>query len=125
MDRVIGYALARRIHLTASALVGVIALVHVALAIPIFGAWSPEAVWFVGTGLGLLLIAGVNLAHIGIEPCYQATARFVRAANWAYGLFALTTLAAVPEPQALVLAFLLIVQASVASVTLPGSRPAE
>ncbi len=122
MDSVIRYAMARRIHLAASGLVAVIAFVHVGLAIPIYGEWSPDAVWFVGTGIGLLLIAGMNLTHIGVEPCHQPTARFVRAANWVYALFALTTLLAVPEPQAMVLAFLLIVQAIVASETLPGRR---
>ena len=119
----IRYPIARRIHLAASGLIALIAFVHLGLAVPVYGEWSPDAVWFVGTGMGLLLIAGLNLAHIGVQPCHQPTARFVRAANWVYALFALTTLLAVPEPQAMALVFLLIVQAIVASRTLPGLRP--
>lgn len=117
------YPVARRVHLAASGLVAVIALVHIGVMVPIYAEWSLDAVWFVGTGMGLLLIAGLNLAHIGEQPCYQPTARFVRAANWVYALFALTTLLAVQEAQAMALVLLLIVQAIVASRTLPGLRP--
>lgn len=116
----IAYQPARRIHLAASGLIAAMAFIHIGLAIPIYREWSPDAAWFVGTGIGLLLLAALNLAHIGLEPCRQPTARFVRAVNWLYALFGLTTLLAVPEPQAVALAFLLVVQSLVASRTLPG-----
>ena len=120
--RVIGYQTARRIHLVASGIIAAIALVHIGLAVPIYREWNPDAVWFVGTGIGLLVLAALNLAHIGIEPCHMPTARFVRVVNWLYAIFALVTLLAVPEPQAVALAFLMIVQSIVASRTLPGPR---
>ena len=97
-----------------------IALVHIGLAVPIYREWSPDAVWFVGTGIGLLVLAALNLAHIGVEPCHQPTARFVRVVNWLYAIFALATLLAVPEPQAVALAFLMVLQSLVAARTLPG-----
>ena len=118
----IGYQTARTIHLVVSWIIAAIALVHVGLAVPIYREWSPDAVWFVGTGIGLLVLAALNLAHIGVEPCHMPTVRFVRAVNWLYAFFALVTLLAVPEPQAVALAFLLVVQAIVASRTLPGPQ---
>ena len=118
----IGYQTARRIHIATSGFIVAIALVHIGLAAPIYREWSPDAVWFVGTGIGLLVLAALNLAHIGVEPCHQPTARFVRAVNWLYAVFALVTLLAVPEPQAVALAFLMVVQSLVAPKTLPGTR---
>ena len=120
--QVIGYQTSRTIHLATSGFIAAIALVHIALAVPTYRVWSPDAVWFVGTGIGLLVLATLNLAHIGVEPCHQPTARFVRAVNWLYAAFALVTLLAVPEPQAVALASLLLVQGIVASRTLPGPR---
>src|SRR5690606_40568772 len=34
-----------------------------------YSRWTPDAVWFLGTGLGLLLLAGINRGHIGLGPC--------------------------------------------------------
>ena len=47
------YLLWRRRHLAASGVVGLIALVHSALTWRFFAVWTPDAVWFLGTGLGL------------------------------------------------------------------------
>ena len=116
----IDYHVARRIHLTASGLIAAIAVVHIGLAFPIYREWRADAVWFVGSGLGILLLAALNFTHIGVEPCHQPTARFVRAANWLYAVFALFTLLAVPELQTIVLVLLMLIQSLMASRTLPG-----
>lgn len=118
----IGYETARRIHLVLSWIIAAIAIVHIGLVVPVYREWSPDAAWFVGTGIGLLVLAALNLAHIGVEPCHQPTARFVRAVNWLYAVFSLVTLLAVPEPQAVALALLLLAQSVVAFSTLPGPR---
>lgn len=58
----------RLLHLGASAVLALLAVVHMALAIPLHGAWNADAVWFAGTGLGLFVLAVINLAYIGVEP---------------------------------------------------------
>ncbi len=101
----------RRTHRTASGVLGVLALAHAALTLLLYDAWSPDAVWFLGTGLGLLLLSVMNLAHVGLEPCTLPTAPAVRTANWVFVLFGLGALAAVPEPQAGVIVAAALVQA--------------
>lgn len=115
-----GYSRLRRTHLIASGAVGVIALAHSALTFVFYGEWGPDAVWFLGTGLGLLLVAALNLTHIGIEPCRSPTAKLVRWANWLFVAFGIAATTAVPEPQALVMLGALSIQAVVAHWTLPG-----
>lgn len=115
-----GYARLRRAHLFASGAVGVIALAHSALTFVFYREWGPDAVWFLGTGLGLLLVAALNLSHIGVEPCHSPTAKLVWWANWLFVAFGVAATVAVPEPQALVMLGALGVQAVVAHWTLPG-----
>jgi hypothetical protein len=114
------YAAWRRVHLTASTVLCLLAVAHVALTIPIYRAWNPDAVWFMGAGLGLLLLGLLNWAHIGIEPCTMPTTRLVRWANWAFVIFGIGALVAVPEPQAMVIVGALVAQAVAAHRTLPG-----
>jgi hypothetical protein len=110
----------RRIHFVASWLVTLIAIAHIGLTAPLYRGWSADAAWFLGAGLGVLVVGLLNLTHVGVEPCQRPTARFVRVTNWAYALFGLAALVAVPEPQAYVLVAALLVQAVVALKTLPG-----
>lgn len=77
-----GYRTWRSAHLAAAGLLGLLAVVHSALTFALYPTWSPDAVWFLGTGIGLLLLAVLNWAHIGVEPCLQSTTRLVRIANW-------------------------------------------
>ena len=114
------YARFRVVHLAASGLLAIIALAHAGLTGRFYDTWSPEAVWFLGTGLGLLLLALLNLSHIGVEPCRQPTARLVRAANWGFAIFGLGAVLAVPEPQAYAVAGALGIQAIACRWTLPG-----
>jgi hypothetical protein len=110
----------RRVHLTSSGLLCLLATIHSALTPFLYSAWEPEAVWFLGTGLGLLLLAVFNLAHIGIESCRRPSARLIRWANWPFALFGLSVVLAVPEPQAFVVLAALIGQAMAGHFTLPG-----
>ena len=80
--------------------------------------WSPNAVWFLGTGVGLFAIAVINLAHIGTEPCALATARVSRWLNWTYVVLGLVALLAVREPQAVFIVAALIGQAIASQFTL-------
>lgn len=114
------YAILRACHLAASALVALIAIVHMAVTWPSYGSWSSDSLWFLGTGLGLLLLAVLNLSHIGIEPCRERGTRLVRISNWAYAVFGLAAVTAVPEPQAYLALAALSVQAIVSHWTLPG-----
>ncbi len=110
----------RRLHLLASWLVVAIAIAHTIVAALTFRTWSPDAVWFLGTGLAILLIGTMNLTHIGLEPCRMPTVRFVRAANILFALFGLASLLAVPEPQTVVLVIALVAQVLAGRITLPG-----
>jgi hypothetical protein len=110
----------RTAHRSASIVLALLAIAHCALSVMIYDAWSPDAVWFVGTGLGLLFLAGMNLAHVGLVPCTMPTAPAVRVANWVFVLFGLGALVAVPEPQAVVIVAALVLQAVASRWTLRG-----
>lgn len=114
------YPLWRRVHLVSSGLLGLLALVHSILTFRFYSPWTADAVWFLGTGLGLLLLAVINLTHIGIQPCRQPTARIVRASNWIFVLSGIAAVVAVPEPQAFAVLAGLAGQALAAAWTLPG-----
>ena len=78
---------ARRLHRAASATIAALALVHTAVfTVRLDPIWSSDAVWFMGTGLGLVLLAVLNWAHVGVEPCDMPTAAVVRWANFAFAL---------------------------------------
>ena len=116
-----GFVPWRIAHRSASFALAALAIVHVALTVTLYDSWSPDAVWFVGTGLGLLLLAGMNLAHVGLGPCTMPTAPAVRVANWLFVLFGFGAFLAVPEPQAGVIVAALVIQAISSHRTLPGS----
>lgn len=115
-----GYPTWRRLHLLASWSVTVVGLAHCVVTVFAFRAWNQRAVWFLGAGLGVLLLGALNLAHIGLGPCRMPTTRFVRAANWAYLAFGAAALFAVPQPQAFALVLALGLQAIASRATLPG-----
>lgn len=110
----------RRGHLVSSGLVGLIALVHSGVTPILYRSWSSDAVWFLGTGLGLLLLAILNLVHVGVEPCGYVSAPVVRWANWVFLLFGAGALVAIPEPQAYVLVLAMAGQAVAGQRTLRG-----
>lgn len=74
-------------HRGAAAVLGVFSALHPVVTPWVYGEWSADAVWFVGTGLGLLLLAGMNVAHVGLAPCDLPTAPAVRVANWVFVAF--------------------------------------
>jgi hypothetical protein len=84
----------------------------------LYDEWSPDAVWFLGTGIALLTIAVVNWAHLGEEPCTLPTAKVVRWLNLVYLLFGIGAVVAVPEPQAYVILAGLVLQAVAGTRTL-------
>jgi hypothetical protein len=110
----------RRLHRGSSWLLAVLALIHSALTFRLGVGWSPEAVWFLGTGLGLLLLALMNLAHVGLGPCPQPTAVAVRYVNWCFVAFGVAAVVAVPEPQAYLVLAALVGQALAGTRTLTG-----
>ena len=110
----------RRIHRFSSGLVGVIALIHCGVTFVFYDQWLPNAVWFFGTGVGLLSIAIMNFAHVGLEPCRQPTAPVIRWLDCLFVGLGIAALVAVPEPQAVLIVVGLIGQAVAGFVTLPG-----
>lgn len=114
------YAVVRRIHISASTVLTLIAALHCALTWSFYPAWTADAAWFLGTGLLLLLVGALNLSHVGVEPCEMPTTRLVRVANWGVLVFGLAAAWAVPEPQAFAVVLCLATQAALSRWTLPG-----
>lgn len=111
----------RRVHLAASWTVVLFAVLHASLTPVIYDDWSPDAVWFLGTGLGLLIAGAFNLAHIGVEPCTQPTAILVRWTNYLFIAFGIAAIVAVPEAQAVVVLLALVLQGVACRFTLAGA----
>ena len=97
-----------------------LAALHSSLTAFLYDAWSSRAVWFLGTGLGLLLLAALNISHVGEEPCRQPTVRLVKPVNWLFLAYGVAAVVAVPEPQAYAVLLGLAGQAVAAHKTLPG-----
>ena len=116
------FATWRRIHRASSFAVAFVSLVHIGMTFMMYDEWFPDAVWFLGTGVGLLCMAVMNIAHVGLEPCSLPTAPVVRGLNWVVVALGLAAIVAVPEPQALVIVMGLVGQAVAGLVTLKGSR---
>ena len=112
------FSIWRRVHRVSSCTVGVVAIAHVLVTFVQYREWSPEAVWFLGTGVGLLCMAVMNFAHVGLEPCAQPTAPPLRWLNWVLVMLGLAAVVAVPEPQAYAILLGLIGQALAGQVTL-------
>ena len=110
----------RLIHRLASGTVSLIALAHCAVTPLVYSRLSPNAVWFLGAGLGLLLLGVLNWAHIGVEPCRMNTAPVIRWANVVFLAFSLVVLGAVREPQAWAVFVGVLGQAVAGWFTLPG-----
>ena len=110
----------RKLHRISSILLGILAVVHASVTGLLYSAWDADSVWFLGTGLGLLLLAVMNYTHIGLEPCRQPTAPAIRWANWVFLLFSGSALLAVPEPQAFIIVLGLLGQAVAGQKTLYG-----
>jgi hypothetical protein len=113
----------RAVHLASTSVVAVLAIVHSGLTARLYSSWSPDAVWFLGTGLGLLLLAVLNWTHIGSEPCERPSAWVVRWANAGFAVFGLAAVAAVPVPQAYAIALGLVGQVVAGRWTLPRAPP--
>jgi hypothetical protein len=115
----------RLIHRIATGTVAALAVAHVALTAMIYDTWSPDALWFLLSGLGLLVLAVMNWAHVGLGPCELPTAPAVRWANVVYVVAGLAALAAVPQPHVFVLVAALITQAAASFSTLRPSPHAH
>jgi hypothetical protein len=116
----VSFAAWRRVHRAATGTLAVVALLHVLLTLQLHQKWSADALWFLTSGIGLLLLAAVNWAHVGVEPCEQPTAPVVRWANFVYLLLGAAALVAVPEPQTVLLVASLAAQAVAGHATLRG-----
>jgi hypothetical protein len=115
-----GYPGWRRVHVLASWMVAGVGAAHCVVTAFAFRTWSPDTVWFLGAGLGVLLVGLLNLVHIGVGPCHMPTVRFVRLANLVFAVFSVAALLAVPEPQTVVLVVALAAQVWAGRVTMPG-----
>jgi hypothetical protein len=111
----------RIIHRASTAILALFAILHCSLTFFLYDGWSPEALWFLGTGMGLFLLAISNWSHVGLEPCRQPTAPVVKWANALFTLFAIAAVIAVPEPHAYLILASIVVQAVASTRTLSPS----
>ena len=118
---------ARIVHRCGSGVLCMLAIVHAAVTAVAYKGWGPDAAWFLGTGLGLLLLGVMNIAHVGVEPCRLPTAPSVRWANWVAVGFGVGAVVAVPQPQAYVVLAALTLMAIAGQWTLlgPGARASQ
>lgn len=101
-----------------------LAVLHSVLTFLLYETWSPDSVWFLGTGLGLLFLAAANWSHVGESPCDLPTAPVIRWANVVFVFFGIGAVLALPEPQAFVILAALVIQAAASFVTLRApTRP--
>ena len=111
----------RLVHRAATRVLAAFAVLHSGLTAVLYESWSPDGVWFLGTGLGLLLLALMNWSHVGLEPCTMPTAPVVRWANFGFVVFGVGAVIAVPEPQAFLILAALVIQAVAGTATLQPS----
>lgn len=77
----------------------VLGALHAALTPFLYRAPTPEAIWFVGTGVGLVLLGAVNQVARREAP-RTPVRRLALTANWAPAAFGVLVIIAVPRPQA-------------------------
>jgi hypothetical protein len=110
-----------RIHQIASLLLGVFATIHSVLTLRFYDAWTAEAVWFLGTGLGLMFLALLNWALVREEPTHSTVNPLVRWSNVLFAIFGVCALSPVPGFQATTIVVALLTQAAVSQITLRQS----
>lgn len=110
----------RRLHFLASALVALVGIVHVARTPFLYRHWTPEALWSVGTGLGLLGLGAVNIALLRAGPSWDEAARVIRWTNYAFALFSIAAVIVVPDAEEFAMVGALLVEAVASRWTLPG-----
>ena len=109
------------VHRWTGVLLALLGTVHTALAVPSLAKGpEPDAVWFAGTGLAMLLLVLVNVAFRRGGSRDAVTRRLTHAANVGFLGFGAIAVLAVGEPQAFAILVLLAAQA-LAAFGLPPS----
>ena len=110
------------VHRWVGILLALLGTVHTALAVPSLARGpEPDAVWFAGTGLAMVLLVLVNVAFRRGGCRDFVTRRLTHAANLGFLGFGAVAVLAVHEPQAYAILVLLAAQA-VAAFALPQPR---
>ena len=107
-----------RMHQVSTIILLVLGTLHTALTGPLYRALAPEAVWFAGTGLGLVLLGALNWA-VRRNPAEVTARRVCVVADWVLVVFGVAAVIAVPEPQA----FVVLVAALGAAIGLTWTEP--
>jgi putative Ca2+/H+ antiporter (TMEM165/GDT1 family) len=110
------------VHRWAGILLALLGTVHTALAVPSLAKGpEPDAVWFAGTGLAMVLLVVVNVACRRGGSRDVVTRRLTHAANLGFLAFGAVAVAAVHERQAYAIVVLLAAQA-IAAFALPHAQ---
>lgn len=94
--------------------VGLIGVVHVTYTFEIFDELSQEALYFAGTGLGVVVLVLFNYAIWRVPSPDRLARRLTHCANAIMAIYGFFAIRAVPEPQAYVgfAAFIVLVMAA-------------
>jgi hypothetical protein len=90
----------RRITVALASAAGLLGIGHLALTPLLYPGWTIGSLWFVGTGLAMLMGAGANLVGLGAEDRTGRTGVVVM--NLAMTAFFVSAWLVLPEPQVIV-----------------------
>jgi hypothetical protein len=87
----------RRLEWLLASIAGLVGILHVALTAVLYQHPSLEALWFAGTGLGIIAVAAVNI--VGLRASDRSSLGIVFAANAAMVSFFASAWALMKAPQ--------------------------
>ncbi|HEV7311894.1 MAG: hypothetical protein J0H88_00510 [Sphingomonadales bacterium] len=111
----------RRITIALAVVAGLLGIVHLALATLIFGIWTTDVLWFVGTGVAIVIAAAANL--IAVNAPDRAGRSILVIINAMMAGFFAAAWSVLPGPQVIVGGILFAGLAVCAWTTERGHRP--
>lgn len=90
----------RRTTFALASAAGMLGTGHLALTALVYPGWTIDSLWFVGTGLAMLMGAGANLLSLGVEDRMRGAGLVVM--NLAMTAFFASAWLVLPEPQVIV-----------------------
>lgn len=100
---------------------GLLGLVHIALTPLAYADWTIEALWFVGSGLAIVVAAAANF--VGFQSWGVSGQRILTAINLTMSCFFAAAWVVLPGPQ-VILGGLLFLCLAICSLVAPGAKAA-
>jgi hypothetical protein len=103
----------KRFYSISSYALAVLGLIHTAMTPVFYPSLSLNAVWFAGTGISLIFLAGLNLASLRARMA--AIRRITMLCNSIFTVFCIMIIIMLPEPQSYI-AILLAIAVLIGSI---------